>query len=104
MNRFFLSPQADQDIDEILEYLDGLPLEPGNRILDAIQATILSIAAQPYLGSPHSQLTRLIGEEARSRVVGPYRIFYRLRGTGPEIIAVLHSRRDIASILSARFQ
>ena len=104
MNRFFISPDATGDIDEILDYIDQLPIGPGERVVDELQAMILNIAAQPYLGAPHSYLTRLIGHEARSRVVGPYRIFYRLKSSHPEIIAVLHSARDIRGILSVRFQ
>jgi plasmid stabilization system protein ParE len=49
-------------------------------------------------------LTRLLGEEVRSRLVHPYRIYYRLGASTPEVIAILHGARDQRSILGERFQ
>ena len=42
----------------------------------------------------HSSLTRILGVEVRSRLAYPYRFYYRLGGTAPEVIAVLHTARD----------
>jgi plasmid stabilization system protein ParE len=58
---------------------------------------------QPYLGLHHSELTRLLGEEVRSRLIAPYRIYYRLGRSGPEIISILHGARNQRSILTSRF-
>ena len=63
-----------------------------------------SVGKQPYLGTSHSHLTRLLGEEVRSRLVHPYRIYYRLGASTPEVIAILHGARDQRSILGERFQ
>ena len=104
LNRFHLSADADRDLDEILTYLDQLPLEPGNRIAQSLQSALLTIAKNPYLGSANSHLTLLLGEEIRSYLVYPYRIFYRASRTVPEIIAILHGARDQSSILGRRFQ
>jgi plasmid stabilization system protein ParE len=46
----------------------------------------------------------MAGEEVRSRVCAPYRILYLVSGALPEIVAVLHTARDIPSILSSRIQ
>jgi len=32
LSRFLLSAEAEHDLDEILTYLNQLPIEPGNRI------------------------------------------------------------------------
>ncbi len=104
MTPFHFSAEAEIDLDEILEYLDALPVGPGDRVAQAIQEMIESIAAQPYLGTSHSSLTRLLGQEVRSRLVPPYRIYYRMGAKVPEIIAILHGARDQRSILGARFQ
>ena len=46
----------------------------------------------------------MLGEEVRTRALPPYRIFYRDRGGLAEVIAVLHTARDVNSILSSRLQ
>ena len=104
MSRFHLSAEAELDLDEILAYLDQLPLEPGDRIAESLQGMFESIGAQPLLGAPHSHLSRLLGQEVRSRLVPPYRIYYRLGANIPEIIAILHGARDQSSLLGNRFQ
>lgn len=104
MSRFFLSAEAARDLDEILEYLDRLPDAPAERIGQSLQSMLESIAMRPLLGAPHSHLTRLLGEEVRSRLVPPYRIFYRLGKSAPEVIAILHGARDQRSIMDSRFQ
>ena len=104
MNRFYLSADANRDLDEILAYLDELPLEPGDRIAQSLQTALSTIAQHPFLGTAHSHLTHLLGEEIRSYLVYPYRIFYRAGRTVPEIIAILHGARDQSSILTRRFQ
>ncbi len=104
MSHFHLSAEAELDLDDIFTYLNQLPLEPGDRIADALQGMLESIGAQPLLGAPHSHLTRLLGQEVRSRLVPPYRIYYRLGTSVPEVIAILHGARNQTSILGRRFQ
>jgi len=97
------SAHADFDLDEVLAYIDELPERPANRILDSLEETLQSIAGHPFLGAPHSHLTRLLGEEVRSRLVAPYRIFYRMGRSTPEIISILHGARNQSAILGTRF-
>jgi hypothetical protein len=51
-----------------------------------------------------SELTRIAGVEVRSRFASSYRILYTLGGSAPEIVGVLHTARDIASIMAKRLQ
>jgi len=104
LSRFFLSAHAERDLDEILAYLNQIPFQPAERIAQSLQVALERIATQPLLGMPHSQLTRLLGEEVRSRLAPPYRIFYRMGNKVPEVIAILHGARDRSSILGRRFQ
>jgi plasmid stabilization system protein ParE len=104
MSRFFLSAHANRDLDEIESYLDKLPKGPAARGAEAIVRTLHSIGKEPYLGAPHSTLTRMLGVEVRSRLTHPYRIYYRLGSATPEIIAVLHTARGTQTILAERFQ
>lgn len=103
MKRRPLSPEAELDLDEINAYLSEIPIRFAQRVSDSIQETMHSIIANPYLGAPHSELTRLLGEEVRSRLVAPYRIYYRLGRDTPEIISILHGARNQRSVLASRF-
>ena len=103
MNHQALSPEAERDLDEINAYLSQAPVSAARRVIDSIQDTLHSIMEQPYLGLHHSELTRLLGEEVRSRLVAPYRIYYRVGGSGPEIISILHGARDQPNLLASRF-
>ena len=104
MSRFFLSPDAQNDLEDIRAYLNGVPREYAKPIAISIQAMLRDIGSQPYLGTSHSHLTRLLGQEVRSRLVPPYRIYYRLGTSVPEVIAILHGARNQTSILGRRFQ
>ena len=104
MNRFFLSREAMRDLDEIRAYLKEIPAKPAREIGQAIQAMLNTIARDPYMGTRHSRLALLFGTEIRSRLTAPYRIFYRLGGSAPEIMAILHTARDIPAIMARRIQ
>jgi plasmid stabilization system protein ParE len=105
VSRFFLSQAADRDIDNILEYLESaVPRTPRRRIGRDLQIALKSIAANPYLGALQSEFTCLAGTEVRSRLVSSYRIFYTCGPRAPEIIAILHTSRDISSIVASRLQ
>jgi plasmid stabilization system protein ParE len=104
MNRFLFSRDADRDLDDILDYLGSIPRVPARRIGREIQGTLKSIARNPYLGSLQSEFTRLAGAEVRSRLVSSYRIFYLVGAPVLEIVAILHTARDIASIVASRLQ
>ena len=94
MSRFFLSDDAKRDLAKLDLYLDGLPGAPARAIAAEVFHLLHSIGSAPYLGVGHSDLTRAFGEEIRSGVAAPYRIYYRLGRTYPEVLAVLHGSRD----------
>jgi plasmid stabilization system protein ParE len=97
------SADGRDDLAEILDYFGQIPDGPANRILDSLEETFQSILTHPYLGAAHSELTRLLGEEIRSRLVASYRIYYRLGRSGSEIISILHGARDQRNVLTSRF-
>jgi plasmid stabilization system protein ParE len=104
LNRFVLSRYARRDLEEIRSYIELLPRQPSMKIGRGLQRTLKSIAIDPYLGSLQSEFTRLAGAEVRSRLVLSYRIFYIVGAPVPEIVAILHTARDIASIVASRLQ
>jgi plasmid stabilization system protein ParE len=102
VSRFFLSRQASDDLADIRRYLDPIPEIYTRPIRRGLRSLIQEIGLNPFRGTIHSEATRLLGQEIRTRALPPYRLFYRdLRGT-PEIIAILHASRDVSSILSGR--
>jgi plasmid stabilization system protein ParE len=104
VKRFILSPDAERDLDEILEYLDAIPERPALFIASTLQKAFDSIAAYPYRGAAQSELSRIAGQEVRSRFVNDYRIFYFVGGFAPEIVGVLHAARDGSGIMARRLQ
>jgi len=104
MSRFFFSEAAKRDLQDIRAHLNGIAPGPDRRTTKALRKAFNGIADSPYLGAPHSTLTRLLGTEVRSRLSDPYRIFYRLDRSAPEIFAILHTARDIPAVLIDRFQ
>ncbi len=104
LNRFYFSRHAKRDLAEIKAYLDSVPQTPADKIARALQLTFRAITANPYQGVGQSELTRLAGVEVRSWLVDSYRVIYTLGRRAPEIIGVLHTARNIASIMAKRLQ
>jgi plasmid stabilization system protein ParE len=102
LSRFYLSPHAAVDLEDIRRYFAPIPERFGAPIRRALRAMLHEIAANPQRGSSHSEATRFLGQEVRTRAVPPYRIFYRKHGEVPEILAVLHTAQDISAILRKR--
>jgi plasmid stabilization system protein ParE len=104
MTRFYFSEDAKRDLQEIRAYLNSIEPRPDKRTVQSLLKAFNTIADYPYFGAPNSTLTRLLGTEVRSRLCNPYRIYYRLDRTAPEIFAILHTARDTQSIFTDRLQ
>jgi plasmid stabilization system protein ParE len=102
MSRFLLTRDAQEDLEDIRAYHRGLPPEPALRIESRVQRTIFDLARNPHRGIADGRLTLLFGHEVRSRLASPYRIYYRLGGAYPEIVAILHGARDHAAVMAVR--
>lgn len=104
MKSYRLSPDADHDLDVILAYLETMPGKPRRKVAASIQRALLDIASFPHRGVMQSELTRLAGEEVRSRLVHSYRVIYKVGSGSPEIMGILHTSRDIAGTIARRLQ
>ena len=99
----FVTPRARQDIVEAALYIADNHPAAADRFLDAVEATLGTLANMPRIGAPrefdYPALTglRLFPVSDFERYV----IFYRPRQTGIEIIRVLHGHRDIDSLFKA---
>ncbi len=96
MNLFVLTPLAEEDISGIWDYIADDNLEAADRVLKALEATILKLARNPGLGHWREELT---DKRHRFFLVYSYLIIYRHRTKPLQIVRVLHAGRDVKSIL-----
>ncbi|HZY61284.1 MAG TPA: type II toxin-antitoxin system RelE/ParE family toxin [Edaphobacter sp.] len=96
MNRFVLTPLAEQDLNEIWGYIGDDSVEAANNVLSKIEAAIYRLAEHPGLGHLREDLA---DRRHRFYLVYSYLIVFR-SGTDPlQIIRVLHAARDVQTIL-----
>lgn len=91
MTRYRLTPEASQDLEEILEFLATSRPQAAARLLDSLREKCESLAAMPGIGRPREELA----PNLHSSLVGNYVIFYRPSSEGVEILRVLHGARDL---------
>jgi plasmid stabilization system protein ParE len=72
MKRFVLTPLAEQDLNEIWEYIGDESVEAANRILGKIETAIYRLAEHPGLGHLREDLGGSVDEQPRTtRRVAP---------------------------------
>lgn len=96
--------QAQKDIEQAAQHYfheGGADLEL--RFVDAVQAAVAGIAAQPGIGSPrHAQTLGLPGLRCWRLKKFPYLVFYIEREDQVDVWRLLHERRDIPARLRDR--
>ena len=96
MSGYVVSPKADEDIFEIWRYLnERAGIEVANRVEAEIYGAFETLAQNPRLGHKRSDLT---SHPVLFFTVYSYMIVYR-PGAPPEIVRVLHGKRDLKRIL-----
>jgi len=97
MKRFVLTPLAEQDLNEIWEYIGDESVETANRVLGKIETAIYRLVEHPGLGHLREDL-------ADSRhwfsLVYSYLIVFRPETDPLQIIRVVHAARDVQTLLS----
>lgn len=105
MAEFVLSPDAENDLDEIHARISLDNPKAANQVLDAAYLSFQELARTPGLGRPRTfAQSELCG--LRSWHVGRFKnylIFYRplSHERGVEIIRVLHAARDFEAIFES---
>ena len=102
MKRFVLSDAALQDMDGIIDYIRSLPRAPGIALGKQLRKTLESIAARPGLGAIDEEVSGIYSLPIHRRVCRDYLFFYIVEDQQVEVVAVLHGRRDVMEILTAR--
>jgi antitoxin ParD1/3/4/toxin ParE1/3/4 len=96
MKRFVLTPRAKQDVNDIWDYIADDSIEAADRLLDALETTMVKLAKSPGIGHWREELT---DKRHRFFLVSSYLIVYRQETRPLQIIRILHASRDVQSIL-----
>ena len=89
---YALTPAAEQDIDEIVDYIAMDNVDAALRVLSDLRRGMQKVAATPGIGHVRDDIA---DESLRIWSVHSYLIIYRSPGRCTEIVRVLHGARDI---------
>jgi toxin ParE1/3/4 len=89
------SPQAEADLDAILDDLNQKSPSAADRYAAAFEEKGQALARFPELGRSRPEIAPTL----RSTLVTPYVIFYRIEGDTVQILRILHGMRDLQSIM-----
>ena len=98
VSKHFYSPKAEQDLNEIAQYILENNLEAALRFVDAVEKTCTGLVEMPDMGhtfvvsNPALKGIRMIWV---SKVYSSYLIFYRQTKREIEVIRILHGARDL---------
>lgn len=96
MPRFILSPEAAEDLREIVDFIAQDNPEAARRFLQKLRGEMKRIAPSSGIGHLRGDLT---SRQVRFWPVGRYLIVYRSEEGPPEIARVLHGARDVTAVL-----
>lgn len=74
MKGFVLTPRAKQDVNDIWDYIASDNIEAADRVLDALETTMVKLAKNPVIGHWREELT---DKRHRFFLVYSYLIVYR---------------------------
>jgi len=96
--RALWSPAAERDLHEIwLHFAAIASRDVADHLLRAIGDAVERIAEHPLAWQERAEL----GTNMRACPVHPYAIFYRIQAGNPEIVRILHERRDLGRAIVA---
>ncbi len=93
---FLLTEAADEDLQEIKDYICRDSVRTARRVIRELKESMLGLAKMPGKGHVREDLT---AEDIRFWTVYSYSIVYRPQTTPLEIVRVLSGRRDVKSLL-----
>ena len=85
-------PLAQDDIDDIWNYIASDNIRAADNWLNKLDAQFTLLALQPLMGRARDELAAKI----RSFPFGRYVIFYLPLANGIDVVRVLHSARDVS--------
>ena len=101
MKKYVLGIGAEQDLDEIWEYIAEDNIDAADRWIERLFDAFDALARAPGMGHKREDLTAY---PILFWPVGTYLILYRVKRERIEIVAVTQGARDIPSFLRQRIQ
>ena len=95
MSRVIYSPVANDDLDEIVDYLERFSPDFAERLVRTIRQKSRVHGRFPELGRQRDDLFQGL----RSFAVGKYVVFFRPRPRGIDVVRILHGSRNITPSL-----
>ena len=95
MARLVISPLAEKDLNDILEYISRDKPEAAIRWVEKIHDTFKVVAENPEIGERRAEFK---SGNIRSTLVGSYVVFYRAIIDGIEIARVVSGARDFRDL------
>jgi plasmid stabilization system protein ParE len=96
MKSFVLTPRAENDLNQIWDYIAEDNIEAADRVLTALETAFSKLAKTPGMGHVREELA---DRRHRFFVVYSYLIVYRYETDRLQVIRILHAARDVQSIL-----
>jgi toxin ParE1/3/4 len=101
MSSYFLTPQAEYDLDQLARYIARDNIEAALKLYDMAKETFESLLETPLIGalykSSHSDLKNI--RFCSIKGFQRYVVFYKVNGKDIRIIRVLHSARDFKTLI-----
>jgi toxin ParE1/3/4 len=96
MNLFILAPRAEQDLSDIWDYIADDNIEAADPVLEALENAIRKLTRNPGMGHWREELA---DKRHRFLLVYSYLIVYGHETKPMQVIRILHTSRDVQSIL-----
>jgi toxin ParE1/3/4 len=97
MPRLIIRPLAEQDLDDIWDYIAISNSGRAEKVLRHLYAKMGILTHNPYLGKERKEIEAGL----RSFPVGSHIIFYCPLSDGIEVIRILHGARDFQDIFES---
>ena len=99
MKKYTLSNQAEQDISDVVKYINKDNLQSARKISIAIRHTCVLVGSMPRIGRVASDINSRELYYFPVEKFHNYLIFYILIRESPLVVRVLHAKRDIPTIM-----
>jgi len=99
MNAYVLSRDAEQDLDDLWDYIADESVDAADHLLAQIFEAFEELARFPSMGHTRKDLTSY---PVLFWPVGNYLVIYRCTRDPIEIVALVHGKRDVPAFLRRR--
>lgn len=96
MKQHIISPQANQDLEAIIDYFVTHNIDAGERFIDEFNKKCRYLANFPNMGRSYAN----IKDYLRGVPLDGYIIFYRVADSGIEVLRVVNGYRDLESLFT----